>query len=123
MNSNTMTAGIKQAVENFARGAADLDFDLMEQTLDANFRAHVTFGDSGEFMVMNKEQYLGAMKAGKVGGQPVDVDFREFEQDGTIATLRADLTSPVLKMESHYSLIQTAGQWRVSQSLVRALKL
>ena len=114
---------VKKAVQDYTRAVSKLDYALLEKTLHGEFRTHATFGDSGKFMLLNKEQYIGAMKAGKVGGKPMNVKFQELELDGNIASVRADLTSSVLRLESHYSLVKTAEGWRVTQTLVRAVKL
>jgi hypothetical protein len=82
--------------------------------LESNFRVVLNnFKDLPEPTVLDKNQYLGMMQAGKVGGSPRSVSFEFIDSNRSVAIAKVVLESENTVFRSYYQLINKAGSWYI----------
>ncbi len=106
---------IKTAVRAFSQNADKQNVEGMTSILHKDFRAIVNrlFG-STEVSLMDKEAYLGLLKAGKIGGDDRTVSISEMTVIENNASVKVVLTGKELKFETIMQLVKDAsGNWKV----------
>ena len=108
---------VGQTLEDFARGAADRDEDLLRRALHPSSRQYVPTPQG--IQELDLETYLGLIRSGKIGGSPLRVELLEIRVDGDVAAAEAVFHGDSLDLKHTLSLVRDGERWRVLSTVVR----
>lgn len=93
-------ANPRDAVEAFARAGDSRDLGALERVLHEQYRATVIMSGSVEPSFMSKADYLGLIRAKKIGGDSRRVQILDVDTQGDVAFARVRLTGKQATFES-----------------------
>ncbi|MDA8019782.1 MAG: nuclear transport factor 2 family protein [Thermoanaerobaculia bacterium] len=112
-------AAIQKVVEDFAGGADARDVDRIGRSLHAESRQYLP--TSGGLRVFDREQYLGLISAGKIGGQQRKMTVRWVEViEGYLATVGVELRGGGMVFLHHFGLMKVDDTWQILSILTLA---
>jgi hypothetical protein len=110
--------GAKHDVENvvrqYARAADARDAETMDKVLHDKFRVVASMG--GKLVALEKTDYVGSLKAGKIGGEPREVRIDTVALSGDYAFADVTLTGKERTFRDHLVLYREASGWRILQN-------
>lgn len=123
ITSDRAEAGQKEsvaaAVRAYVAAGDKRDVGTLDRMMHGDFRVVVTMGASGEVSTMSKADYLGLMKAKKIGGDARTVELEWSKPSGNIAFAKATLRSDKATFDSLFTLVRKDGKWIVISDAVR----
>lgn len=116
---------IEKVVSDFVQSGDTRDLVQMERILDAHFRAIINRQMGNEnVMILDRNTYLAAMKAGKIGGDERTIDIISIEILDHNAMVRVALSGSKMNFESFLQLIKDEkGQWTILSDLPKVTVL
>src|SRR5688572_15588088 len=97
---------VKQAVEAFAEGGDERDVVELDRVLDPSFR--VVFALPGkEASLLSRADYLGMIRAGKIGGSKRQLSFGTVDIQGTIAHVKVTMQRADATFDAVLTLVRT----------------
>lgn len=114
-NKSTMEKEtIQELVKDFAAAVDKQDTAASAKYLDENFRVILNnFPQAGNTTLLSKDQYLGMMKAGKVGGSKRIISFLLADVQGNNAVVKVKLEGDKNIFTTYYNLIRKNEHWLI----------
>jgi hypothetical protein len=114
---------LRRQIEAFKNAGDTRDSASIENILHASFRLNAFVGEASEGMLLDKAAYLGAMKAGKLGGsershEVITVDIRR-----NTAACRVRMQSKDMRFDSYMHWVLLDGQWRLLNDVTNAVAI
>lgn len=105
---------IETLIRNYASAVDAQDVAAAEKFLDKDFRVVLNnYNNSGSSTILSREQYLGMMKAGKVGGNKRELHILFTDVHEAAAVVKVELKGEKTIFTNYYSLINANGQWLI----------
>lgn len=106
---------IKQTVKSFAKAADDSDADKLSTYLDANYRLVMNqLMGSDKVVILDRETYLGKIRAKEFGGDKRELTFKEIIVNGKSASVLVELKGSKMTFISILTLVQDKdGNWKL----------
>ena len=132
MNNDTTKASINNKMEK--EKAEDIllqyidavdagDVNRVAPFLAPEFRVVLTnFQNSNEVKLLDKEQYLGLMKEGKVGGKKRTATILLTDIHRDAALVKIKLEGEIMSFTNYYSLVKSRDQWLIVQDIPQTEK-
>ncbi len=106
-----------EAVQDFTKGGDARNIGALERVLHADFRVVLSMRQK-PVSSMSRAQYLGLIKAGKIGGKPRSVKILWTQTKGDLGFVSATLKGGAATFDTVYTLVREDGQWRIIQDAV-----
>lgn len=100
-------------VKAFAKAGDARDVPALEALLHPDYRVAFLVSGTNTPSMMNKADYLGLAKAGKIGGDRRSVEILNVERQGNLAFVRTRLTGKKAAFESMQTTVKTKGGWKL----------
>lgn len=111
-------AAARAAVARFAQAADARDVGALEAALHPEFRVTFTMAGKPGVTVMSRDAYLGAAKAGKIGGDTRALTVDGVRIVGDLAFVHGKLVGQKARFDGTWTLARTAEGWRVVHDAV-----
>lgn len=111
-------AAVRAQVAAFAAAGDARDVPALEGLLHPDFRVAFTVKGKPGLTVMSRAQYLGAAKAGKIGGDTRALTVERARIDGDLALVEGRLVGAKATFSATWTLARTAEGWRLLQDAV-----
>ena len=107
---------IIEAIEDFAQGADSQDPERVAASLHAQSWQYMPAPDG--VRAFNQEQYLGLLKAKRIGGTPREMKVESVDiTEGYIATARVQLQKGERVFLHHIGLMKVGEAWQIMSIL------
>lgn len=105
---------IETIISDYASAVDAQDVTAAEKFLYKDFRVVLNnYNNSGGSTILSREQYLGMMKAGKVGGNKRELHILFSDVHEAAAVVKVELKGEKSIFTNYYNLINTNGQWLI----------
>lgn len=111
-------AAATQVIEDFARAADRRDVVALEKVLHPSFRVMFTIDTAKPPTQLDRAQFLGMVRDGKIGGADRQVMISGFSSADRFATASARMQHKDASFEGVYALIEQDGRWWLLQEAV-----
>ena len=112
------TPAVQQAVKNYAAAGDERDTGSLDKVLHDQFRVVFAIKGKPQVTLLSRDQYIGLLKAGKIGGQARKVKILSVQEKENIATVKAELTTDDSVFHAVYTLIKGGTGWQLIQDSV-----
>lgn len=123
--ANDTDQKVREAIETYVSAGDQRDAAKLDSILHQHFRvvANQLMGSS-TVNVITKEQYIGLVKDGKLGGDSRSIEIITLEIVNKNASARVRLKGKALSFDTFYQFIQSPeGHWQLVQDLPYATKI
>jgi Putative lumazine-binding len=107
-----------QVIEAFARAADRRDVAGLEQVLHPSFRVMFTLDAAKPPTQLDRAQFLGMVREGKIGGADRQVVVSGLATTGRFASASARMEHKDASFEGVYALVEQDGRWWLLQEAV-----
>ena len=108
----TETEIIKTILTGYTSAVDSQNSAEAEKYMDTNFRVVLNnYKNLPEPTVLSKQQYLGMMQEGKVGGTKRSIVFELIDTHSSVAIAKLIMESEKNIFKTYYHLIKKAGSW------------
>jgi hypothetical protein len=115
---------IETLIHNYASAVDAQDIAAAEKFLDKDFRVALNnYNNSGSSTILSREQYLGMMKAGKVGGNKRELRILFTDVHEAAAVVKVELKGEKSIFTNYYNLINTNGQWLIVHDIPQIITI
>jgi hypothetical protein len=111
-------AAATQIIEAFARAADRRDVAGLEQVLHPSFRVMFALDAAKPPTQLDRAQFLGMVRDGKVGGADRQVVVSGFTTSDRFASASARMQHKDASFEGVYALVEQNGRWWLLQEAV-----
>lgn len=111
-------AAATQVIESFARAADRRDVAGLEQVLHPSFRIVFVVDPTKPPTQLDRAQFLGLVRDGKIGGADRQVVVSGFSAADRYASASARMQHKDASFEGVYALIEQDGRWWLLQEAV-----
>jgi Putative lumazine-binding len=111
-------AAATQVIEDFARAADRRDVAALEQVLHPSFRVMFTLDAAKPPTLLDRAQFLGMVRDGKIGGADRQVVVSGFATTDRFASASARMQHKDASFEGVYALVEQDGRWWLLQEAV-----
>jgi hypothetical protein len=109
---------VQNILQHFFAAVDSQDATTAEKYLHDNFRVVLNnHNNSGAVTILTKEQYVGMMKAGKVGGDKRFIEFLLTDVHEAAAMVKVNLDGSKNIFTNYYSLVKTNEEWLIINDL------
>ncbi len=115
-------AAATQVIEAFARAADRRDVPALEQVLHPSFRVMFTLDATKPPTQLDRAQFLGMVRDGKIGGADRQVVVSGFATTDHFASASARMQHKEASFEGVYALVEQDGRWWLLQEAVAMKK-
>lgn len=119
--AKTAESELRQSVEAFRKAGDERNLAAIDTLLHRDFRLVAYLGSATDGVVMDKTAYIGALKAGKIGGKPRSLKIASMDVRGKHATCRISMESAELKFDNYMQWVQTSTGWQMLNDLTHAV--
>lgn len=117
-----LQAAATQVIEAFARAADRRDVAALEQVLHPSFRVLFTVDTTKAPTQLDRAQFLGMVRDGKIGGADRQVLVSGFAATDRFASASARMQRKDASFEGVYALVEQDGRWWLLQEAVTMKK-
>lgn len=114
----TRHAAATQVIEAFARAADRRDVAALEQVLHPTFRTLFTLDAAKPPTQLDRAQFLGMVRDGKIGGADRQVVVSGLATTERFASASARMQHKDASFEGVYALLEQDGRWWLLQEAV-----
>jgi hypothetical protein len=107
-----------QVIESFARAADRRDVAALERVLHPSFRVMFTLDAAKPPTQLDRAQFLGMVRDGKIGGADREVVVSAFASTERFASASARMQHKNASFEGVYALVEQDGRWWLLQEAV-----
>jgi hypothetical protein len=115
-------AAATQVIEAFARAADRRDVAGLEQVLHPSFRVMFALDAAKPPTQLDRAQFLGMVRDGKIGGADRQVVVSGFATTDRFASASARMQHKDASFEGVYALVEQDGRWWLLQEAVTMMK-
>ena len=110
---------IRAVLENYWKAADNRDISMLDQVFHEDYQVIALTADGRR--IINKEDYLGLIKAGKIGGTKRDFELTNLSVEGVVAQGRLLLKGPAVTFQDHITLTREDGTWRLVSNVTEVV--
>ena len=115
---------VETLIRNYASAVDAQDVAIAEKFLDKDFRVVLNnYNNSGTSTNLSRDQYLGMMKAGKVGGSKRELQILFIDIHEAAAVVKVELKGEKSIFTNYYNLINTNGQWLIVHDIPQIITI
>ncbi|PJZ51941.1 nuclear transport factor 2 family protein [Leptospira adleri] len=118
--ANNEETSLKKLIHEFVKAGDERNTDKLENVLHKDFRLYAFVGNASQPWEMNRESYLGALKEGKIGGNPRTLSLTSLKSEGNLAYATLVMKSSEMSFVVNQQWIKTESGWRLLQDLANA---
>lgn len=111
-------AAVRAQVTAFAAAGDGRDVSALEGLLHPDFRVAFTVRGKPGLTLMSRAQYVGAAKAGKIGGDRRTLTIDRVRVSGDLAQVEGRLAGARADFDGTWTLVRTEAGWRLLQDAV-----
>lgn len=111
-------AQVEATLTSFTAAVAEGDVATVERLLHPSSVQVVAL--PGSQMVLDTPSYLGAIKAGKVGGSPIELVVSDIHIQGSVATASTQRNLGAMVLHDAVTLVHTPEGWQIVAMAVQA---
>lgn len=112
-------AQVEATLTDFSTAVAKGDVAAVEKLLHPSSVQVVDM--SGTQMVLDTSAYLGAIKAGKVGGSPISLIVSDIHIQGSVATASTQRDLGTMVLNDAVTLVHSPDGWQIVSMAVQAV--
>lgn len=110
---------LQEVVEQYNRGGATNDVDLLKPVLAESFRVVLNDHNEEVIKVLDRTTYLDLVGKKIFGGEARTLDFTSIDAQGALtATVTVSQKGAENTFRNYLSLVQHQGEWQIVQALV-----
>lgn len=112
-----MNQAARAIIENYVKAADTRDTPLIDRVFHDDFRV-VAVTPEG-IRVLSKPDYMGLLKAGKIGGNERQLTIHSWDEAEGIGRARVTLTGDKSIFHDNLTLLQVEDDWRIVSNVTR----